>query len=154
LDDLDKSLELSPNQSWQLSVRGDVKRLLGKLDDAMKDFDLSISIDSSSTWAKTQRNTCLDEVKKRDASLSPGMKELKEFLNDNGLDSLYSLLTGQSFGFECLNDLQYLTEEALEKAKVALKPRVKLMSLLSNMGLQPTTGKPVKKGPKSAQDFE
>jgi tetratricopeptide (TPR) repeat protein len=58
LRDLDRSLELAPDNAWALKVRGDTYRALGRYEDALRDLDRSLELAPDDAFAlRTRGNT-------------------------------------------------------------------------------------------------
>ena len=51
LNDLNKSLEIEPNNAFALRWRGDVYRLLGQYNNALNDLNKSLKIKSNNAFA-------------------------------------------------------------------------------------------------------
>jgi len=51
LADLNRAIELDPNQTRAIADRGETYRITGRYDEALADFNRAIELDSDYAWA-------------------------------------------------------------------------------------------------------
>src|SRR5436305_1742008 len=83
LADVNKSLEIKPNDSWALSSRGNVYRKMNKYEEALADFNKSLEIKPNDSWTLSRQGEVYRMMNKYEEALADLNKSLEINPNDS-----------------------------------------------------------------------